>query len=200
MSRSIILPENHYLQFQLIQNSFTLKYAISFWLLIICIGCSNKENLKLNKKLTLTNYEFLKDSTEIFSILSKTNPKTGKPVNYQYFAEKLLRISFKNNSSENIYLPGPLRQYADEEMMRKFTASIYLLQKSDDSIKWKKSSERHAVDTYDIYYDTIIPNTTLSKLVYVEDYQKEKYLELLVEYRSDSVFYNDTVRIKNNLR
>jgi hypothetical protein len=88
-----------------------------------------------------------------------------------------------------------LQQNASEEMMRKFTTSIYLLQKSDDSIKWEKSSQRHAVDTYDIYYDTIIPNTTLSKLIYVADYQKEKYLDLLVEYRSDSVFYKDTVKI-----
>jgi hypothetical protein len=154
----------------------------------------------LNKKLTLTNYEFLKDSTEIFSISNKTNPRTGKPINYQDFAEKLLRVSFKNNSSENIYLHRPLQQYADEGIIRKFTVSIHLLQKSNDSIKWEKSKERHVVDTYDIYYDTIIPNTTLLKLVYVEDYDKEKYLELLVEYRSDSIFYNDTVRIKNNLR
>jgi hypothetical protein len=155
-----------------------LKYTTSFCLLVICISCSNKGNFKLNKKLTLTNYEFLKDSTEICSILSKANTRTGKPVNYQNFAGKLLRVYFKNISGENIYLPVPLQQNTSKEMIRDFTASIYLLQKSDDSIAWKKSGHRHAVDTYDIYYDTIIPNTTLSKLVYLDDYQKEKYLVL----------------------
>jgi hypothetical protein len=45
-------------------------------------------------------------------------------------------------------------------------------------------------------YDTIKPNATLTKLVYLQAAANEKYLHLKIEYKTDSLFYEDTVMIK----
>ncbi|GAB2843362.1 hypothetical protein GCM10027043_52940 [Ferruginibacter profundus] len=82
-------------------------------------------------------------------------------------------------------------------MFKNFTASIHLLQVSDDSLKWQNIFYRQPVDTYDAEYDTMKPKSTITRFAYIDYDQKNKYLKLLVEYRSDSSYFTDTIKIVN---
>ena len=82
-------------------------------------------------------------------------------------------------------------------MLNNFTASIYLLQASKDSINWENIFYRQPVDTYEADYDTIKPKATITKFAYLNNDHNSKYLKLLLEYRSDSAYFNDTIRIIN---
>jgi len=147
--------------------------------------------------MTVTKYEIIHDSIEIFSILNKLHPKQESEIKYQDFVGKLLSLTFSNNSNENIYLLKPLHQDASETMFNNFTASIQLIQASNDSIKWESIFFRQPVDTYDAVYDTVNPNSTITKFAYIDNNQKSKYLKFLLEYRSDSSYFNDTIQIVN---
>jgi hypothetical protein len=101
----------------------------------LLLNCSNNNtNAQLEKIITITEYEIINDSTEIISILKKIQQKQESKIEYQDFFGKLLSISFLNNSHEKIYLLKPLRQNDSETTFKNFTASIHLLQASNDSI------------------------------------------------------------------
>jgi hypothetical protein len=149
------------------------------------------------QRMTVTKYKIINDSIEIFSILKKLRPNQKSEIKYQDFVGKLVSMTFSNNSNENIYLLKPLHQDASETMFNNFTASIHLIQASNDSIKWKSIFYRLPVDTYEAVYDTINPNSAITKFAYIDNYEKNKYLKLLLEYRSDSSYFHDTIQIVN---
>lgn len=93
--------------------------------------------------------------------------------------------------------PTPLLQGASDSMVKNFTASIHLIQVSKDSLKWEDVFYRQPVDIYDTEYDTLKAKSTITKIAFIDNNQRNRYLKLLLEYRSDSSYFNDTIQIAN---
>ena len=174
-----------------------MKYLFFILFTLSLINCSNGRKEQPEKIITITKYEIVNDSSEIISILKKIQQKHESNIDYRHFVGKLLSITFSNNSHENIYFLKPLHFDDSKAMFKNFTASIHLLQVSDDSLKWRNIFYRQPVDTYDAEYDTMKPKSTITRFAYIDYDQKNKYLKLLVEYRSDSSYFNDTIQIVN---
>lgn len=150
-----------------------------------------------DKKTAITDFEFINDSAEILAVVKGINKKSGITINYQDFVGKILRMSFTNNTSKSIYLLRPVSYNIEDSIIKKFTASVYLLQASNDSVKWEKFSPREPVDAYENDFDTVLPKSTISKIAYLDNNQNRKYLELMIKYKYDSLFCIDTIRIAN---
>jgi len=146
--------------------------------------------------MAITKYEILKDSADLASILNQNPQKQKSKFDYRDFIGKIFLITFSNNSNENMYLLRPLLQEASDTMFKDFTASIHLIQVSNDSLNWENVFYRQPVDIYDAGYDTLTPKSTISKIAFLDN-NRSKYLKILLEYRSDSSYFNDTISITN---
>jgi len=177
------------------ETLFNLKYLFFILFSLSLFNCSNSRKEQPEKIITITKYDIVNDSSKIISILNKIQQKHKSNIDYRDFVGKLLSITFSNNSHGNIYLLKPLHLDDSKAMFKNFTASIHLLQVSDDSLKWQNIFNRQPVDTYDAEYDTMKSKSTITKLAYIDNNQKSKYLKLLLEYRSDSSYFNDTIQI-----
>jgi hypothetical protein len=147
--------------------------------------------------MTITKYEILKDSADLASILNKSPQKQKSKFDYRDFVGKIFLITFSNNSNENMYLLKPILQETSDTMFKNFTASIHFIQVSNDSLNWENVFYRQPVDIYDAGYDTLRPKSTISKIAFLDNNRRSKYLKLLLEYRSDSSYFNDTIPITN---
>jgi len=147
--------------------------------------------------MTITKYEILKDSADLASILNKSPQKQKSKFDYRDFVGKIFLITFSNNSNENMYLLKPILQETSDTMFKNFTVSIHFIQVSNDSLNWENVFYRQPVDIYDAGYDTLRPKSTISKIAFLDNNRRSKYLKLLLEYRSDSSYFNDTIPITN---
>ena len=176
---------------------FILRNLLFILLSFSLLSCSNSSKKLPLQKVTITKYQVIKDSAEIVSILNKTEQKHETKIDYHDFVGKLFRVTFLNNSNETIYLLKPLLEEASDSIFKNFTASIHLIQVSKDSLKWENVFYRRPVDIYDADYDTLKPKSTISKITFIDNNQKSKYLKLLLEYRSDTSYFRDTIQITN---
>lgn len=170
-------------------------------LLIISIplflqNCSVDQKSRPIPLISVAKYRFIEDSIEINSIFKTTDQSATQPINYETFNGKILTVSLHNNSKENIYLLKPFQEESKNgRLLQHFSAAVQLVGISNDSINWQQIFNRGVVDTYDPTYDTIQPGTTISKLVYLNSEQRSNYLLLVLDYKSDSLYYNDTIGI-----
>ena len=172
-----------------------MKYFLIILVSLTLLNCTNNYKILPEKTITVTTCEFINDTSQIIAILKETQPARKSKIDYQDFVDKLLRLTFLNNSNKDIYLLKPLHLDTLEMDFKNFTNSIHLLQVSDDSIKWQNIFYRQPVDTYDDNYDTIKPKSKITRFAYIDNNKKSKYLKILLEYRSDSSLFKDTIPI-----
>ena len=175
---------------------FNLRNVLSILFSFSVLSCSNNTITHPEKRMAITKYEILKDSADLASILNQNPQKQKSKFDYRDFVGKIFLITFSNNSNENMYLLRPLLQEASDTMFKDFTASIHLIQVSNDSLNWENVFYRQPVDIYDAGYDTLTPKSTISKIAFLDN-NRSKYLKILLEYRSDSSYFNDTISITN---
>ena len=147
------------------EQLFNLRNLLFILFSFSVLSCSNNINIQPEKRMTITKYEILNDSADLASILNKNQQKQKSKFDYRNFVGKIFIITFSNNSDENMYLLKPLLQEASDSMFKNFTASIHLIQLSNDSLKWENVFYRHPVDTYDADYDTLRPKSTITKFL-----------------------------------
>lgn len=129
--------------------------------------------------------------------MNKNQKNKNSNIDYRDVVGKIYRITFLNNSKENLYLLKPSLQNGLDSISNSFTASVHLIQVSNDSLRWENVLYRQAVDIYDADYDTLRPKSKITKFTFLDNNRRSKYLKLLLEYRSDSSYFNDTIQIAN---